>query len=709
MPGSSIYINQIDLDSNSFVWATGQNLRKFNGTTWEYYDSSNSAVPSGSPYYLDTRSISIDNKGILWGGIAQNSNGITPFNSEDVNFYFQRTSGFNSSVISTEIQSDGKIIMGGLFTSFNGNTRNRLLRLNSDGTEDSSFYTNLGTAFSGFFLGQDINSIIEQPDGKILIGGNFNSFNGNTRNFLIRLNSDGTEDTSFYGNLGTGFNARIFSVHLQSDGKILVGGQFTSFNGNTRNRLIRLNSDGTEDSSFYTNLGTAFPGFFIGVNAIREQSDGKIIVGGNFSSFNSLSRQRLIRLNPDGTEDTFFYSNLSSLGSAFNSSISGISIQTDGKIIITGTFTSLNTSTRYGISRLNLDGTEDSTFYTNLTSSGDGTGFRNGSPIVSSIQSDGKIIVAGAFTDFNNLGGNNRNRIVRLNSDGTEDSSFYSPITPGFNADVFSVEIQLDGKILLGGSFTTFAGNTRNFSIRLNSSTETPSTPLVFKLDTSEVTVGESWTSNDISIFDNLLYETSLIYSSPYGSEVLAFITPLNGTGVVGATAYTRINGVTGGRLFFYDENIEKWNETLPGYTWPHIFQIRAKGYKGKEYKYFLGTTEGLWVIPPGILSTLSLNDGGEIVKQARVYNTNTSGIISNNIYSIDFDENQNLWIGTDLGLSFFDGDRFWNYTTPGPVTYLKSRENGHIFYSVGDGELSQGTGLWHFNGSTHTNLNTLN
>ena len=707
MPGSSIYINQIDLDPNFFVWATGQDLRKFNGTSWEYYDSSNSSVPSGSPYYLDTRSISIDNKGILWGGIARNSNSITPTNSEDVNFYNQRSSGFNSGISCTAVQPDGKIIMGGSFTSFDGNTRNRIIRLNSDGTEDTSFYSNVGTGFNSSITRDAIKI---QPDGKILIGGAFTTFNGNTRNNLVRLNSDGTEDTSFYGNLGTGFFSGVNSVCVQADGKIVVGGAFTIFDGNTRNKIVRLNSDGTEDTSFYGNLGIAFGGSLgIFVNCVREESDGKLLIGGRFTAFNSLSRGSLIRLNPDGTEDTFFYSNLSSLGSAFSNAVSGITIQWDGKKIITGGFTSLNTYTRYGIVRLNPDGTEDSTFYTNLTSSGDGTGLRGGSPVVSSIQSDGKIIVVGGFTDFNNLGGNNRNRIVRLNSDGTEDSSFYSPITPGFNVDVFSVEIQLDGKILLGGSFTTFAGNTRNFSIRLNSSTETPITPLVFKLDTSEVTVGESWTPNDISIFDNLLYETSLIYASPYGSEVLAFITPLNGTGVVGATAYTRINGVTGGRLFFYDENIEKWNETLSGYTWPHIFQIKAKGYKGKEYKYFLGTTEGLWVIPPGILSTLSLNDGGEIVKQAKVYNTSTSGIISNNIYTIDFDENGNLWIGTDLGLSFFDGDRFWNYTTPGPVTYLKSRENGHIFYSVGDGELSQGTGLWHFNGTTHTNLNTGN
>ena len=710
MPGSSIYINQIDLDSNFFVWATGQDLRKFNGTTWEYYDSLNSAVPSGSPYYLDTRSISIDDKGILWGGIAQSSNGITSPNTEDVNFYNQRTLGFNSYVECTAIQADGKIVMGGSFTSFNGNTRNRLVRLNSDGSEDIPFYTNLGTGFNGGFK---LDSIKIQSNGKIIIGGSFTSFNGNPRNYMIRLNSDGTEDTSFYTNLGTGFNGPIGSIYIQSDGKILVGGNFSSLNGNTRNYIVRLNSDGTEDTSFYTNListgiGT---GFSNQIHCIREQSDGKIIVGGAFASLNGNGRQRLVRLNPSGVEDSVFYTNLSLYGSGFNGDVYGVTIQNDGKIIITGGFSAFNSFLRTCIVRLNDTGLEDTQFYTNLISTGDSSGFQNGAIYHSRIQTDNKIIVTGAFTDFNDNGSFNRNRITRLDSDGTEDSYFYSFISPGFDipGDVYSSEIQSDGKILLGGDFTTFAGNTRNYSVRLNSSTIYPSTPLVFKLDTSEVTVGESWNSFDISTFDNLLYETSLIYASPYGSEILAFVTPLNGIGSAGATAYTRINGVTGGRLFFYDENIEKWNETLSGYTWPHIFQIKAKGYGGKEYKYFLGTTEGLWVIPSGILSTLSLNEGGEIVKQARVYNTNTSGIISNNIYSIDFDENENLWIGTDLGLSFFDGNRFWNYYTAGPVTYVKSRENGHVFYSIGDGELSQGTGLYHFNGSTHTNLNTLN
>ena len=232
--------------------------------------------------------------------------------------------------------------------------------------------------------------------------------------------------------------------------------------------------------------------------------------------------------------------------------------------------------------------------------------------------------------------------------------------------------------------------------------------PCVFKINTEEVSIGESWDFSDLGTFPQP-QEVSLIYASPYGSEVICFLSPLNGIGSTGATSYTRIKGATGGRLFSYDTNIEEWNEILPGYTWPHIYQIEAKGYKGEYYRYFLGTSQGLWVIPPGELSSLDLDQDGEIVKQARVYNTSTSGIISDNVYSLDFDENGNLWVGTDLGISFFDGTRFWNYGTTGPVTYVKSRENGHLFYSIGDGELSQGTGLWHFNGTTHTNINSSN
>ncbi|MCV5968609.1 delta-60 repeat domain-containing protein, partial [Lactococcus petauri] len=87
------------------------------------------------------------------------------------------------------------------------------------------------------------------------VGGRFNDLNGNARYYLVRLNSDGTEDTSFYTNLGSGFNDSVNTIAIQTDEKILIGGSFTELNGNIRNRLVRLNADGTEDTGFYTNLG----------------------------------------------------------------------------------------------------------------------------------------------------------------------------------------------------------------------------------------------------------------------------------------------------------------------------------------------------------------------------------------------------------------------------------------------------------------------
>jgi uncharacterized delta-60 repeat protein len=339
-------------------------------------------------------------------------------------------------------------VVGGAFTTFNGNTRNRLTRLNSDGTEDTSFYTNLGTAFNS-----NANSIYVQSDTKILVGGNYNIFNGNTRNFLIRLNSDGTEDTSFYTNLGT-LSGTINSVNVQSDGKILVGGAFTTLNGNTRNRLTRVNSDGTEDTSFYSNLGTAFNNQ---VYPIAIQSDGKILVGGQFTQLNGNTRNRLLRLNSDGTEDTSFYMNL---GTGFSSTVVSIDVQSDGKILVGGGFTGFNGNTRNFLIRLNSDGTEDSAFYTNM-----GTAF-GGLINDIRIQSDGKILVGGNFTTFN---GNTRNRLLRLNSDGTEDTTFYTNLGTGFVSNVSDINIQSNGKIVIGGLFGTFNGNTRNRLVRLNS------------------------------------------------------------------------------------------------------------------------------------------------------------------------------------------------------------------------------------------------
>src|SRR5690606_28106258 len=140
-----------------------------------------------------------------------------------------------------------KIIIGGGFTKFNGtNNVNRILRLNENGTIDASFNTGVG-------LNNFIKNITVETDGKIYIGGEFDTYNGVSSNKIAKLNSDGTLDTSF--NIGTGASNTIWSMKTQSDGKIIVGGLFTIFNGASKNYITRLNTDGSIDESFDTGNG----------------------------------------------------------------------------------------------------------------------------------------------------------------------------------------------------------------------------------------------------------------------------------------------------------------------------------------------------------------------------------------------------------------------------------------------------------------------
>src|ERR1039458_798831 len=101
-----------------------------------------------------------------------------------------------------------------------------------------------------------IHAVVVQPNGKAVVGGNFGSVNGISRNYVARLNTDGSTDTSF--NLGSGANSWVFSEALQPDGKVLIGGVFTSVDGLSRNSIARLNSDGSVDTTF--NPGSGAPG-----------------------------------------------------------------------------------------------------------------------------------------------------------------------------------------------------------------------------------------------------------------------------------------------------------------------------------------------------------------------------------------------------------------------------------------------------------------
>ncbi len=182
----------------------------------------------------------------------------------------------NSIVRAIAVQPDGKVLVSGDFIGINGQTRNKIARLNADGTFDTAFNPIVG---GGVF----VNAIALQPDGKILLGGGFSTINGGNRSGIGRINANGTTDTTFRGEVGSG---GVNTIALQPDGKILVGGNFTIIGGQPRNRLARLNADGTANS-FDPNATNS--GFSPSFDTITLQPDGKILVSGFFTAIGGQS------------------------------------------------------------------------------------------------------------------------------------------------------------------------------------------------------------------------------------------------------------------------------------------------------------------------------------------------------------------------------------------------------------------------------------
>jgi uncharacterized delta-60 repeat protein len=340
--------------------------------------------------------------------------------------------GASNSVYVAIPQPDGKILVGGAFTNLAGQARNYIGRLNADGTLDPGFNPGANGA---------VNCMALQSDGKILVGGSFTNLAGQSRQYIGRLNADGSPDGSF----NPGADKAINAIVWQPDGKILVGGAFGRLAGVYVSAFGRLNPDGTVDANF-SQLGIFNSS---SVYSISLQPNGQILVGGSFSysySPSGQTRYSICRLNADGTLDTTFNGSAAS-GGYPGSSVYSLAVQGDGKIVVGGTFPSLSGQARTNIGRLNADGTLDTTF-------NPGTG--NPGDRVSSLalQTDGKILVAGVFT---NLGGQSRSYIGRLNTNGTVDSGF----NPGANTNVYSLALQADGRILVAGDFTTLTGQPR--------------------------------------------------------------------------------------------------------------------------------------------------------------------------------------------------------------------------------------------------------
>ena len=351
-------------------------------------------------------------------------------------------------------QLDGKLVIAGVFSNAGGLVRNRVARLNSDGTLDAGF--NANDAIPNLF---NASALVLQDNGKILSGGSL-SVDGVLG--IARLNVDGSLDTDFNSNvLADLTSGGVRSLATQADSKILVGGGFSA---TQIDQLVRLNPDGSLDAGFNANVVGAI---FTAVNTIVPLADGRILIGGGFNSVGGIARNRIARLNADGSLDASFNVDV-------DNTVFTIVLQADGKILLGGSFSNGGGVARSRIARLNIDGSLDTSFAPDANN------------VVFTIvpQVDGKILLGGVFTS---IGGVTRNRAARLNADGSLDSSFNPNVSTG---SVSTLIPQADGKILLAGAFTEVEGQARNRIARLNASGDIPNEDVIVR-----TTVGGSLVS----------------------------------------------------------------------------------------------------------------------------------------------------------------------------------------------------------------------
>jgi uncharacterized repeat protein (TIGR01451 family)/uncharacterized delta-60 repeat protein len=349
---------------------------------------------------------------------------------------FNPSAGFNAAVNALWLQPDGRILVGGDFTLANGISRRKIARLYSDGSLDNGFSST--SALAG--ANDSVLALAAQTDERILIAGRFTNVNAVARNYLARLNFDGSLDSTFNPGAGpsAGTDSPIFCLAESFVGGaryILVGGGFSTFNSAPQPYVVRLTDTGALDPSFNTGVGPNGT-----VYAVAVQADGRIVIGGDFTTVNAVGRNHIARLNVNGSLDLSF-----DPGTGANDTVRAITLQLDGRILMGGSFTNVNGVSMPHIARLDAHGAVDPTFNPGVGA--------NDSVTAIAVQADTRIVLGGQFTLCNGV---TRHHITRLNSDGTVDPKIN--FGDGANSFVSSLVIQPDRKILLGGGFSQYDG-----------------------------------------------------------------------------------------------------------------------------------------------------------------------------------------------------------------------------------------------------------
>lgn len=400
---------------------------------------------------------------------------------------FDPGEGFNDDVAALAIQGDGKIFAGGRFSRYHGSTANRIVRLKADGALDATFAT--GTGFNS-----DVSALAVAPAGRIIVGGMFSAYNGEALAApFVRLDANGVRDTSFFQPYASDW-MEIRTLHALPDGGYVVGGVRDPAQGASRSRMLvaRVGANGAPDTSFSPALND-LTGV---VSALQVDAAGRLIVAGSMPVGASTTRF-VTRLSSTGAVDQSF--DLSDLPAGYSTAVAlasdgriwlgensmaganrglwllgsngtadatfsptigrpaypaSILPAADGKWLVGGAFTWIDDVVVNSIARLNTDGSVDATFAS-------GAGF-NGTTRLA-LQSDGKIVAAGSFTS---AAGTSANRIARLQPDGSLDAGFVAGA--GFDGEITAVQTTATGQIVVAGSFTTYQGQEQRTVARLN-------------------------------------------------------------------------------------------------------------------------------------------------------------------------------------------------------------------------------------------------
>jgi uncharacterized delta-60 repeat protein len=329
--------------------------------------------------------------------------------------------GANDIVHAVAEEADGTLWIAGAFTTLDGQARSRVAKLDAAGAVDPSF-----APPSGFSNSSTVNCIVPLGAGKVLIGCQSFGSGDTYRQGIVRLNANGSVDTSF--NAGPTVDGTVHAIHLLPDGRILVAGAFTK-------RVAVLNAEGSPDPAFNPGTGASSTVF-----TVEPLPSGKFMVGGSFSTFNGVSRPYLCRLHADGSVDTTF----GSTGSGPSGTVHDIATDADGRLLVGGVFTNYQGRSHKYLVRIAEDGTSDPYFLPNLNSS-----VRAISPLT-----DGRTLIVGDFSSINDGAAQG---IALLHADGKPDATFDSA-NGAADGSVRAVKRLADGKILLGGSFATVAG-----------------------------------------------------------------------------------------------------------------------------------------------------------------------------------------------------------------------------------------------------------